>query len=224
MMMTWERARSEDQIEHRTQQIVDATSQLYKIKRFEEITMAMIAREASFTRSNLYRYFRTKEEIFLELLKNDIARWRDDLLHSLPDKGITAHDFSEQWVSLMLRHERMISLFSILYTLLEPNASLESLVAFKRGTVGELGLITERLTRILPFDSTEAAADFLVAQSALAIGLYPMSRPTCKQKAAMETIGMASASEHYRVILSQSIISLVLGFIDKIQSDSRAHL
>jgi AcrR family transcriptional regulator len=33
--------------------------------------MQMIAREAGFTRSNLYRYFTTREEIFLTLFTAD---------------------------------------------------------------------------------------------------------------------------------------------------------
>ena len=36
---------------------------------FEEITFVLIAKEAQFTRSNLYKYFNSKEEIFLEFIK-----------------------------------------------------------------------------------------------------------------------------------------------------------
>ncbi len=78
--MDWVRARSDRQIEQRTGEIVGATARLYETHRFEEITFAMIAKEADFTRSNLYRYFETKEEIFLELLKHDIGVWRSDVL------------------------------------------------------------------------------------------------------------------------------------------------
>jgi len=59
----WVRARSDEQIEQRINEIVDATARLYEENRFEDITFAMIAKEANFTRSNLYRYFQTKEEI-----------------------------------------------------------------------------------------------------------------------------------------------------------------
>ena len=61
--MTWERARSEEQIEYRVNEILKATAKLYEEHRFEEITFVMIAKEAGFTRSNLYRYFKTKEDI-----------------------------------------------------------------------------------------------------------------------------------------------------------------
>ena len=67
--MTWVRARNEEQIEQRISEIVDATARLYESHRFEEITFAMIAKEADFTRSNLYRYFATKEDIFSGIVK-----------------------------------------------------------------------------------------------------------------------------------------------------------
>ncbi|MHC4756423.1 MAG: helix-turn-helix domain-containing protein [Planctomycetota bacterium] len=42
--------------------------------------MQLIAKEAGFTRYNLYKYFSSKEEIFLEFLKHDIILWRQDLV------------------------------------------------------------------------------------------------------------------------------------------------
>ena len=209
--MTWERARSDEQIEYRIQEIVDATARLYKTHRFEEITFAMIGKDANFTRSNLYRYFKNKEEIFLALISHDIGRWRDDILANFGEEKLPVAEFTARWVTLLFHHKRMIGLFTILYTLLEPNASLESLTAFKQKMAVDLGAITEVLMQSLPFPSAEAAAEFLFAHSSLAIGMYPMLNLTAKQKEAMAAVDMVSEPDYFQAILTHSIESLLRG-------------
>lgn len=209
--MNWVRARSDKQIEQRINEITKATANLYKSHRFEEITFAMIAREANFTRSNLYRYFNTREDIFLELLKHDISDWRKDILEILPDGFGNLEKFSEIWVDLLQKHQRMVKLFTILYTQLEQNSSLEALTEFKQKLLKELALVAEFLVDKLPFPSVTAARDFLFAQSFMAIGTYPMLELTQKQKEAMETVGMDTNPQYFKIIFTKSIHSLLLG-------------
>ena len=210
--MDWVRARSDEQIEQRINEIVDATARLYEENRFEDITFAMIAKEADFTRSNLYRYFQTKEDIFLELMKHDIALWRADILENFADGNLSLHEVAEASVELILKHRRMVKLFTILFTLLEPNASLEALTAFKQKINEEIGMVAQFLSTVLPFPSVETAAEFLTAQSSLAIGAYPMMDLTPKQIEAMQTIGMDTSPEYYRERLVHAIEFLLRGF------------
>ena len=210
--MTWERARSEDQIEHRIKEIVDATARLYENTRYEDITFSMIAKEASFTRSNLYRYFKTKEEIFLALLAHDIANWQEEILASFPKTQISVFDFAEQWVGLLLKQHRLIEIYTILYTMLEPNASLEALVTFKKNMMITLSVVIDKLTVILPL-SAEAAREFLVTFIAIAIGIYPSMNPTSKQLQAMEIVKMNITPEFHKAAFIHSIESILNGLI-----------
>jgi len=213
--MDWVRARSDEQIEQRISEIVDATARLYEENRFEDITFAMIAKEADFTRSNLYRYFQTKEDIFLELMKHDIALWRADILENFADGNLSLHEVAEASVELILKHRRMVKLFTILFTLLEPNASLEALTAFKQKINEEIGMVAQFLSTVLPFPSVETAAEFLTAQSSLAIGAYPMMDLTPKQIEAMEAIGMDTSPEYYRERLVHAIELLLRGLTER---------
>jgi len=210
----WVRARSDEQIEQRANEIVDATARLYEENRFEDITFAMIAKEADFTRSNLYRYFQTKEDIFLELMKHDIALWRKDILENFADGNPSLHEVAEAFVELILKHRRMVKLFTILFTLLEPNASLDALTAFKQKINEEIGMVAQFLSTVLPFPSAEAAAEFLTAQSSLVIGGYPMMDLTSKQIEAMQSINMDTSPEYYRERLVHAIELLLKGYIE----------
>ena len=213
--MDWVRARSDEQIEQRINEIVDATARLYEENRYEDITFAMIAKEANFTRSNLYRYFQTKEDIFLELLKSDIAVWRKDVLENFTGGNPSPHEVAEISVTLILKHKRLVKLFTILFTLLEPNASLEALTSFKQKITEEIGMAAQFLGKTIPFPSVEAAGDFLTTQSYLAMGAYPMMNLTSKQKEAMQAIGMDTNPDYYKQKLVHSIESLLEGLIER---------
>jgi len=216
--MDWVRARSDEQIEQRVKEIVNATARLYEENRFEEITFAMIAKEANFTRSNLYRYFGTKEDIFLELIKHDIEAWRQDVLENFNPENKSLRELVEAWVDLALKNRRMIKLFTILFTLLERNASLEALTAFKQKINEEIGMVAQFLIKALSFPSVEAAAEFISAQSSLAIGSYPMMDLTPKQIEAMETIGMDTSPEIYKDRLVHATELLLQGLTDSSNS------
>ena len=212
--MDWVRARSDEQIEQRINEIVNATARLYEEHRYEDITFAMIAKEADFTRSNLYRYFETKEDVFLELLKHDIANWRKDVLENFNAGDASLQGLVEDWINLVLIHKRLVKLFTILFTLLEPNASLEALTAFKQKINEEIGIVAQFLSTVLPFPSVEVAAEFIFAQSSLAIGAYPMMGLTQKQKEAMQAIGLETSPEYYRERLVHALELLLRGYLD----------
>jgi len=209
----WVRARSDEQIEQRIKEIVQATARLYEENRFEDITFAMIAKEANFTRSNLYRYFQTREDIFLELLKHDIVVWREDILENFSNGSPSLREVAEISVELILKHKRMVKLFTILFTLLEPNASRAALTAFKRKITEEISMVARFLSTKLPFPSVETAAEFLTTQSYLAMGAYPMMNLTSKQKEAMQTIGLETSPKYFQERLTRSIEILLDGYI-----------
>lgn len=214
--MNWVRARSDDQIEQRLSEIIDATARLYEKNRFEDISFATIAKEANFTRSNLYRYFETKEEIFLELIKYDITNWRKDILETFAAYQFTsAQAFAKTWVDLSMKHQRMTKLFTILYTLLEEKSSLEALTAFKKKVMEELGMVAEFLSKALPFPSIEAATNFLLVQLSLSIGAYPMIDLTEKQRIAMNNVGMVSDPQYFKDIFISAITYMLEGLIKK---------
>ena len=51
----------------RREEIVNACAALYETMGFKEITIRDIGEKTSFTRTSIYNYFQTKEEIFLAL-------------------------------------------------------------------------------------------------------------------------------------------------------------
>jgi len=63
----------------RKEEIINACEELYKTMSFKEITIKEIGEATSFTRTSIYNYFQTKEEIFLALLQREYELWIADL-------------------------------------------------------------------------------------------------------------------------------------------------
>ena len=53
----------------RREEIMDACESLYRTMNFKDITLKEIGTVTSFTRTSIYNYFHSKEEIFLALFE-----------------------------------------------------------------------------------------------------------------------------------------------------------
>ena len=72
-------ARSEERTNARKEEIINACKTLYQTMSFKDITIKEIGNVTSFSRTSIYNYFETKEEIFLALLKREYDAWILDL-------------------------------------------------------------------------------------------------------------------------------------------------
>jgi len=211
--MTWERARSDEQKEIRIQEILTATARLFKKKNYEDISFALIAKEAKFTRSNLYKYFTTKEEVFLALQMHDITLWGNGIAEAFDKEKIyTIEEFSSLWKEEINKHQRMLKLFGLSATLLEKNVSDEMLIQYKKTIFTIADDVTELLKKILPDLPQEKILDFITLQLALASGLYPMSHAlTDKQKKVIRKAGIEYEEREFSEFFGQSIEIILRG-------------
>ncbi|NTU94155.1 MAG: TetR/AcrR family transcriptional regulator [Chlorobiaceae bacterium] len=186
------RARSDEQREVRYAEIIAAATRLSARMGYEEITLAAIAREANFTRSNLYKYYESKDEIFLEILAMDIAAWRADLQCRLLGTACSVGEFAMHFAQSYRTHKRLLDTLTILFVFIEKNASLEHLTGFKAGLKTEMANLAALTCTALPAMSIQQAEEFLIMQLATANGLHPMTTLTAKQQQAVATAGLGN--------------------------------
>lgn len=212
--MKWERARTESQKQQRISEIIGATARLYEKYGFAEITFVSIAKEANFTRSNLYKYFNSKEEIFLEFLKHDIILWRQDLVATLKrKKGYSVGEFASVWLDAQGRHGRMLNLISILYDYLEKKSSIESLTDFKAMAKDEFGILSELLCGLLPALSIENAVKFLNMQLAASIGLFTMTNLSEAQQSVLAYPEFINFRVDYNIYFKEAVEYILQGLL-----------
>lgn len=130
-MPDYQRARSPEQKAERMDAIMDAAETLFRELPYHEINMGLIAKELGWSRSNLYKYASTQEEVFLALHTRANRAFLDDAEKALKDVPISNSEFAEKWAKAAGRHPDYLRYQDILIAIIESNASLERLVEFK---------------------------------------------------------------------------------------------
>ena len=177
--MNWERARTLKQQEERRQEIMAAAATLFRELTYEDVSLNAIAREAGFTKSNIYRYFASREEIFLSLFLVDFSEWADEfinVLKTLPS-DTPAEELAEVWVEVLIKHERMLDLTALLGVALERNASESVLFHFKVNVHQLFARLVDSLAVPLPMMSAEQGSALITRVHGLVAGLWPFAKP-----------------------------------------------
>ena len=86
------RARTEAEIKQRYEDIIRSARELFLKMEYEDISLAVIAKEINITRPSLYHYFDSKEALFLELSKREYLRLADALLDTFHQQ-VDINDF-----------------------------------------------------------------------------------------------------------------------------------
>lgn len=128
----YQRARSPEQKAERMTAIMDAAEALSRQLPYHEINMGLIAKELGWSRSNLYKYASTQEDVFLSLHSRAHERYVADLLRTLAGAPLPENRFACLWAEVTARHTDLLRYQDILISIIESNASLERLVQFKR--------------------------------------------------------------------------------------------
>lgn len=211
--MTFQRARSDFQIQDRINEITAATAQIFDESGYDGVTFSAISKLTRFTRPTIYKYFSTKEEILLKILSGDIATWVNELLDSFKiNKIYDSLEVSKIWARTLARQERMNELHSILFTILEKNSALAAITEFKKQMYESGGAMANLLRQLYPDASPDQLQSFVMTQYSLAIGFYPMCHLSAIQLEAMQAVSPqyqpANFQEEYQKALYHILVSL----------------
>lgn len=178
---------SEELTNARKAEIINACAKLYDTKNFREITLKEIGEKTSFTRTSIYNYFQTKEEIFLALLQQEYEKWIDDLNEMLHNnKTMSAEQFADSLARSLEKRERLLKLMSMNHYDMEANSRMENLIAFKTVYGNSMRTVTSCLQKFFPRMTAGDIQEFIYAFFPFLFGVYPYTVVTDKQKEAME--------------------------------------
>ena len=161
--MNWQRARTDENKNERKEAIYKAAFSLFKKNGYDKVSFNGIAVEAGFTKSNMYRYFCSKEEIFLNVFAGLFEAWFENYTKQLQalKENEDIQKFAKAWVNSMMADPDFLDLIPLLMVSLEKNSSFEQLVIFKRLSIDLLYRITLEVSRIYPEIKDEKAFRFL---------------------------------------------------------------
>lgn len=203
--------KSQERVEARQQEILAACAALYDRKAFRDITLKEISEATSMTRSSIYNYFQTKEEIFLALLAEEYDEWAAAIRALAEGDTSGGREALASGIAQTLApRNRMLKLLSLDLSALERNSRLDCLVSFKKSYKDTLDALDDALRAFVPQMDADARQGFLYAFGPFLYGIYPYTNVDAQQREAMERAGL---SYHYYTIaeLTRQAVSRMLG-------------
>jgi AcrR family transcriptional regulator len=182
---------SEELTRTRREEIVAACRKLYETGSFKEITLKEIGQQTSFTRTSIYNYFETREEIFLALFQQEyeiFARELEELCGR--EEELTADALAAELARALERRPLMLKLLSMNLYDMEANSRMERLVEFKTAYGASKDALDRVLRRFVPRLGEQGRQTFLYAFLPFVYGLYPYTVVTEKQREAMKEAGI----------------------------------
>ena len=175
----------------RREEILSACEKLYQTMSFKEITLKDIAGATSFTRTSIYNYFQTKEEIFLALMQKEYELWVAELdAMASAYTAMSVESFSSMLAHSLEKRSMLLKLLSMNHFDMEENSRAECLVDFKRAYGASIDAVRRCLVKFFPGMDAKARQDFLYAFLPFLYGIYPYTTVSAKQRQAMADAGL----------------------------------
>lgn len=177
--MAFERARQPEHKEQRRAAILAAAESLFDELGLQDVSLSAIARSAQSSKANIYRYFESREAIYLAILVKEYDGFIGHLERTLaPLAGSNDADQVARVVARALSEQpRLVHLSSLLGSVLEQNVSLDGVRAFKREVAHSLLRFLNCLHAAMPaldIPTCERALTFIAAFGG---GIYHTTTP-----------------------------------------------
>jgi AcrR family transcriptional regulator len=181
--VTFQRARSEEQREIRRRAILDTAATMLDEMPVAEVSLNELSRRVGLAKSNVLRYYETREAVLLELLDRFLREWLAALAGELAagiDKHLSATDRAGLLAGILSRsladRPVLCDLFGAQGGVLEQNVSVEVVTRHKRESLELLAAMTALIREHVPElgDGTQAyCLQVLVLAGALSAYLPP---------------------------------------------------
>ena len=207
------RARSPEHKARRADDILAAARLVLDRDGIDAVTLASIAREAGVVKSNIYRYYESREEILFRLLLKESEHLTSEnvkLLNGLP-RPVSIPEMARLMAKDFANRPRFCLLVSQLAPILERNISVEKLIDMKRETAALLLQISEAILRAIPEIGEVGAMKALHTSIYLIAGLWPMTNPPEQVVKALETPDLAFMRVDFETSLRDAIEALFEG-------------
>ncbi|MBW5253884.1 MULTISPECIES: TetR/AcrR family transcriptional regulator [Streptomyces] len=148
--MTFQRARSEEQREIRRRAILDTAAAMLDEMPVAEVSLNELSRRVGLAKSNVLRYFESREAVLLELLDMFLESWLAELAdelaadiepHATPE--VRAGRLAETLSRSLADRVVLCDLFGAQGGVLEHNVSVEVVKQHKRSALGRLATMTD---------------------------------------------------------------------------------
>jgi AcrR family transcriptional regulator len=187
----FQRARSEEQREARRQAILGAAAAMLAEMPVAEVTLNELSRRAGLAKSNVLRYFESREAVLLELLDSAWQDWLAQLDAELADAvaagdpvASRADQLAAAVAASLATRPMLCDLISAQAAVLERNVSPQVAAQYKRASIAGISALGALLLRSVP-ELGEPGAFRLAGAAVMATAaVWPHTQPSAAMLAA----------------------------------------
>ncbi|GHG45933.1 MULTISPECIES: TetR/AcrR family transcriptional regulator [Amycolatopsis] len=190
MSAGFQRARRPEQIEARRRVILAVARELLAERPVADISLRELSCRVGLAKSNVLRYFDSREAIFLEVLDSAWTAWLDDLEEALGTPGPAEPGFAREEriagtiAATLAARPVLCELLSAMAPVLERNIPVEFARSFKRRAAANTERLGELVRVRVPELPPDAARHFARGVVVLVSGTWPAAHPTAAVAAA----------------------------------------
>jgi AcrR family transcriptional regulator len=187
----FQRARSEEQREARRQAIIGAAAVMLAEMPVAEVTLNELSRRAGLAKSNVLRYFESREAVLLELLDSAWQDWLAQLDSELADAVVAgdpvpsrADQLAAAVADSLAARPMLCDLISAQAAVLERNVSPQVAAQYKRASIAGISALGALLLRSVPELGEPDAFRLAGAAVMTTAALWPHTQPSAAMLAA----------------------------------------
>lgn len=221
MTAEFQRARSPEQQEVRRAAIVAAARSLLDEGPLADISLRELSRAVGLSKSNVVRYFPTREAVFLTVLVDEWRDWLDDVEQRLASptrkRRVDARSLEVAHVlaSSLVQHRRYCDLLTDCQSVLERNVPVETAREFKLAALELLGQLATLVRRRLPETDEAAAFEFAGILWALVAGAWPMANPAPSVKTVLAEPALTAMCVDFEQAIGRVAALLLTGLASR---------
>ncbi len=176
--MEFIRARKDGQIEERKEEILTIASDLCGEYGVMGWSLNELGRRCSITKSNLYRYFGSREEVLMQLLALEMKAFVTGLDRVVGDETFEIESFSRIIAGQYAKRPFFCELLSVGPSILEHNVNIDSILPVKRSMLSLIQPHTATFQKALKWITEDKAVWASQTIALYVAGLWPIANPS----------------------------------------------
>jgi AcrR family transcriptional regulator len=186
------RAHSQEQRAYRRATILDAATAMLAEMNVGQVTLTELGRRAGLAKSNVLRYFESREDVLLQVLDEASREWLDALdeefqrLRANTSVSARCDAVAEILTRTLSARTVFCDLIASQAAVLEHNVSTEVVARFKRAAVANVAVLARLVRQVVPELSEPAAWQFAGTAVMMTGAVWTHSRPPAAVEAAYQ--------------------------------------
>jgi len=184
--------------------ILTSAREMLAEKNVADISLRELSDRIGLAKSNVLRYFDSREAIFLEILDEEFDGWLADLEAELGRPRARKPNYANEIrvatviADSMTERQSLCELVASMAVVLERNISYDFARDFKARATARIAELVQLVATHLPWLPRDFADFFAEGALTLLAGMYPFSVPTEPVRAAIAELGIPEPEERFR--------------------------